>query len=209
MDYRTCSKCGEIKPETVEFFRKRGTSDRGGLRPDCRECSKARDRAWGKANAEYRSAYRRANRDRNAQANREREIKYMQTDAGREARRKANAKYVASDRGKAVFKLAQHRRRARLAQVRNDFTDDDWLAILAEFDSRCAYCGTGGEMCQEHVVAIANGGPNTASNVVPACRSCNSRKFRTDMGTWYRRQQFFTESRMKTILNHVAADMAA
>jgi 5-methylcytosine-specific restriction endonuclease McrA len=34
-------------------------------------------------------------------------------------------------------------------------------------------CGT---LTQDHVTAVSRGGEHSADNVVPACRSCNSRK---------------------------------
>ena len=54
-------------------------------------------------------------------------------------------------------------------------TAKEWRAILESYGGRCAYCGSPGRT-QDHVVPISRGGTHTADNVVPACRSCNSRK---------------------------------
>ena len=43
----------------------------------------------------------------------------------------------------------------------------------------CYYCGKPfppAELTMDHVVPMARGGKTTKSNVVPACKSCNSRK---------------------------------
>lgn len=209
MNYRTCSKCGERKPETAEFFRRRGHHCRGGLRPECRECSNARDREYVRANRQRRADYRAANAEKVAATRRATEAKYLQTEQGQAARKRAREKYAKSERGKLVFRMAQHRRKARLAQVLNDFTDADWQAILTKFRHECAYCGKPEDLLtvlyQEHVVSISMGGPNTASNVVPACRPCNSRKFQTDVVEWYQRQEFFSPQRLAAILAHCAA----
>lgn len=44
---------------------------------------------------------------------------------------------------------------------------------------RCYYCGANvppGELTMDHIVPIARGGRSTKSNVVPACKDCNSKK---------------------------------
>ena len=48
-------------------------------------------------------------------------------------------------------------------------------ADLAAIDGPCRYCGgiAGGF---DHVIALADGGPNLVSNLVPACLSCNKQK---------------------------------
>lgn len=58
----------------------------------------------------------------------------------------------------------------------DDLTFEQWQAILAAHDHRCHYCGAACPLTMDHVTAISKGGTHTASNVVPACRSCNSRK---------------------------------
>ena len=40
----------------------------------------------------------------------------------------------------------------------------------------CAYCGAGGELSRDHVVPRSRGGPDNATNIVMACRPCNSSK---------------------------------
>jgi 5-methylcytosine-specific restriction endonuclease McrA len=44
---------------------------------------------------------------------------------------------------------------------------------------RCHYCGQktpAGELTMDHIVPVARGGRSTKGNVVPACKSCNTRK---------------------------------
>lgn len=58
-----------------------------------------------------------------------------------------------------------------------DLTVDQWLAIVAAYGGRCAYCGERPEaLDQEHVIPLSMGGGHTASNVVPSCRPCNLKK---------------------------------
>lgn len=59
----------------------------------------------------------------------------------------------------------------------NDLTVKQWREIKAAYGQRCAYCGCRPKiLTMDHVEPLSKGGPHTASNVVPACGSCNSRK---------------------------------
>ena len=74
---------------------------------------------------------------------------------------------------------AGNRRRARKrATAINDFTAAQWLEMQAAYDHRCVYCGTRrkGNLTQDHIIPLSKGGNHTRSNIVPACRSCNSKK---------------------------------
>jgi hypothetical protein len=44
------------------------------------------------------------------------------------------------------------------------------------FHNRCRYCGAGGLLERDHRVPMSRGGLNRISNIVPACRRCNSVK---------------------------------
>lgn len=70
----------------------------------------------------------------------------------------------------------RHRRRQTLATAINDLTTAQWLAIKAAYGQRCAYCGEKRRLTQDHVIPVSKGGNHTASNIVPACQSCNSSK---------------------------------
>ncbi len=66
---------------------------------------------------------------------------------------------------------------ARKAQVFSDFTSSQWKKMLEEHRYRCAYCGSNKKKLEmDHVIPISKGGPDTASNIVPSCKPCNSRK---------------------------------
>lgn len=208
MTERICSKCGESKPETEEFFRRRGTKDRGGLRPDCRDCSIARDRAYYEANLERERARRAAYRARTREQAKVRDQAYAQTPAGKATRKRAVQKYRRTEGGRLVDIQRRQRRRAALASVGADLTKPQWRKIVRWFGRECAYCGATGRLTQDHVVPLHRGGLHTLRNVVPACPSCNSRKHTADMETWYRAQDFFDGNRLIWILVHTAGSSA-
>jgi len=64
-----------------------------------------------------------------------------------------------------------------------DLTPVQWAAILKAYEDRCAYCGRrmdgGFGPTRDHVRPLAKGGKDTASNVVPACWNCNTKKGRS------------------------------
>jgi hypothetical protein len=123
-----------------------------------RERAVAAARAWGAANPEK---VRAASRAWNA--------------ANPEQRAAMNRAWAANNPGAVVASSA--RRRARLAAVEvNDLTRDEWDAILAAADGRCAYCGKRRKLTMDHVIPISKGGHHTASNVIAACGPCNSSK---------------------------------
>ena len=75
-------------------------------------------------------------------------------------------------------------------------------AASVRFGNRCAYCGKGGKMTVDHVVALSVGGLDEIGNILPACGRCNCSKNAKPMEAWYRSQPFFSEVRWRKILKH-------
>lgn len=82
-------------------------------------------------------------------------------------------------------------------------TDQLWRRWV-EFDHRCAYCGTDGDLQVEHVIPISKGGEHHLGNIVPACQSCNFSKGKADAEPWYRSQSYFDETRWNKIVQALA-----
>jgi 5-methylcytosine-specific restriction endonuclease McrA len=79
----------------------------------------------------------------------------------------------------------------------------DWAAALAYFGGKCMYCGKPasrrGQLTKEHIIPVSHGGHTEKTNIGPACRACNTSKNNNDMETWYRKQKFFDEERLKRV----------
>lgn len=139
-----------------------------------------------------RAAYRRS------QANAIVQRRYQQSPKGRAAMKRANAsprkkerdhRYYESGKGKAAIHRYQqtakgresllrgvHKRRAHM-MVLATLTAAEWEAIKAAHNYACSYCRrTDRPLTRDHVIPLSKGGTHTAGNVIPACRSCNSRK---------------------------------
>lgn len=50
---------------------------------------------------------------------------------------------------------------------------------------QCTYCGGTEGLTFDHLIPVSRGGPNIASNLVPACKSCNCSKGNKDIFEWY------------------------
>ncbi len=66
--------------------------------------------------------------------------------------------------------------RARKLGAEGYFTFQEWVELCEQYSSRCAYCGKGTILTADHVIPLSEGGSNYISNILPACKSCNSKK---------------------------------
>lgn len=131
--------------------------------------------------AQYRAAHREESRERSAawrEANPERQRQGTQAwyAAHADQVREYKRRYRVANRDK--IRALNNKRKAQQRNVEvNDLTAQEWTEIKALFKHRCAYCGSKPVvLTMDHVVPLSKGGHHTASNIVPACQSCNSRK---------------------------------
>jgi len=85
-----------------------------------------------------------------------------------------------TEKGKANSQRGQTLRRTREKNIINTLTSQEWLDILEENNYRCVYCGVEFNCenlpTKDHITPLSKGGDNVKENIVPACRSCNSKK---------------------------------
>ncbi len=62
------------------------------------------------------------------------------------------------------------------------FNNEDWENTKIHFENKCAYCGSKEQLVMDHVVPINREslGEHRLGNLVPSCRSCNSKKGNKD-----------------------------
>lgn len=70
------------------------------------------------------------------------------------------------------------------------------------FGECCAYCGASTQITIDHVLPIKIGGLDESSNLVPACRRCNSSKSAKLVEDWYKSQPFFSATRWLKICKY-------
>ncbi len=95
--------------------------------------------------------------------------------------------------------ILKQRRYARQKGAEGAHSAEEWATLLAKYDHRCAYCPTpldNMNRTRDHKVPLTRGGSNRVDNLVPACRSCNSKK-----GTMTH-EEFVTRRGRPPALNH-------
>lgn len=204
MPMKTCTTCLQEFPPTQDFFYASHTG-KHGLTSECKTCLRKRARHHYASNATKRRAYSRSYREKNNREKRlvyAKAYNALHKDTlnirakERYAKHSIHAlsvkkRYYASHRetllakqkvyraeNPDVLRAAATRHRAAKQQAAiNDLTAKQWQTIKQHYGYRCVYCGAKPRiLTQDHLTPLSKGGNHTFSNVVPACRSCNSRK---------------------------------
>jgi len=74
-------------------------------------------------------------------------------------------------------------RRARKLNAPGAYTAKQWADLLASYHGKCVYCGAEAKT-MDHIVPLTKDGTNDIENIVPACKSCNSRKHTKSLLVW-------------------------
>jgi 5-methylcytosine-specific restriction endonuclease McrA len=70
-----------------------------------------------------------------------------------------------------IERIRDHQKRAY-----GSLTKEVWAEVCRRYADTCIYCGSTEKITIEHLQPISRGGTNEASNLAPACLSCNSSK---------------------------------
>lgn len=167
---KTCTKCGETKPETE--YTKRAENKRDGLRAQCKDCSRIVKDKWNAENNELVRAYS----TKWAAENREK-VKAVNANyyaANTDKVRSSNAKWYAAN--KDSWRIYAHNRRARKGGTLSVGLSDKLFKLQR---GKCA-CGCGeplgGKYHLDHIMPLALGGTNTDDNIQLLRSTCNQQK---------------------------------
>ena len=189
---KTCSRC-HVERDVTEFYA--DARGRDGRRADCKPCvrlnvlaryhsghqaeNRARAKAWVASNPERARAFSRkyyeTHREQvNARTRKNHVIRWATQRALEQDRHRRWRQESPRD---VVRQRLDRRRAAKLGAPIRDFTRQQWKQIQLAYGMCCAYCGVRPKhLTQDHIIPLAKGGSHTASNIVPACQSCNSKK---------------------------------
>lgn len=174
METRICKHCNKELPITDFYLSESGTNWR---KWSCRFCESKASGKWNKLNKEQKNfnnrKYYQTNPDaRITRANRAKEWRDNNYEKYRENINTWNKNHL------DLYLNYSKMRRARIMNAPiNDFTSAQWEDIKERYGYRCVYCGKKvKKLTRDHVIPLVEGGSNTASNIVPACQVCNSRK---------------------------------
>lgn len=136
---------------------------------------RAYNNAYHEAHRSERNAAERARRSQKRELIRAQNRAYYLANLEQEHAR--NARYNAAHPEVVNARSARHRSVQASAPI-NDFTAAQWKDMQAHYKHCCVYCGkrAKGKLTQDHITPLAKGGNHTKANIVPACKSCNSRK---------------------------------
>ena len=182
--FKPCRYCGQSYPATTDYFHRHNTT-RDGLHTMCKPCKRDYDRGRAASNVESRkiaaAEYYRANAEN------------IKARTGAHAR--ANRELL-----RPYFAAYAHRRRAVARGLEATLSAEEWTGCKAHFGG-CCYCDKRTRALeQDHFVALKRGGGYTASNIVPACRSCNASKSNHAFEDWYPKQPFYSAEREAAIM---------
>jgi 5-methylcytosine-specific restriction endonuclease McrA len=117
----------------------------------------------------YRRIYNQAHRDDLLAAGR------AYNEAHRQERRAYSAAYRKLHPEECLAR--SHVWRARLVNASGTHTAKEWREKIELLGGCCVYCGRSDRpLSRDHKTPLSRGGSNAIENIVPACRSCNSRK---------------------------------
>lgn len=200
----TCAVCGQERPHEAKglcrsCYIKRHTPQKTVLCPRCDQerphyakgmCKSCFCTAFNQEHAERHAEHERTRRQRNPDRVRKQDRQRNQSPRRKRWKYEYSKRYYAenADRLQAYNRewMRTHRDamnqciqayQARKKGLPSTLTRKEWREILERYGHKCAYCGKPSQrLHREHVIPASRGGGFTADNIVPACRSCNSRK---------------------------------
>ena len=187
--YKKCTKCGEEKELSSEYWHRRKSS-KDGYKGQCKECVK-----------EYGKQYRKDNAEEIAEYSKQYDKQYRADNA--EELAEYRKKYYQSEQGRKSIARANQLRRARINSLPDTLTTEEYEENLDHFDYKCAYCEcelTPDNHHMEHVYPISRGiYGTTKENCIPSCESCNSSKHAKTLAEWYVWTENYTFERLLKI----------
>lgn len=176
---KTCACCKQVKPRS-DFPKKAANKD--GLYSYCKPCNVEKVRQYHARRpdwAEYKKAYDRERTQRLKEKLREQNKRRYEKNRERCLETARDWVKRNPEKRKAIAQNYKHRRRA---QEREGMTGAELAKWQKEQPRKCYWCGTtkAKAYAVDHYVPLAKGGKHEASNLVLACKPCNSRKSAKD-----------------------------
>lgn len=182
---KICAGCRATKPIS-DFHKNRSNKD--GLQIYCKPCMCAKNQESADRHRESKQSRNRAQRAEWRKANPEKaKAEYRDWYYGKgkgyhkkwQAENRETNRIVLQEWRKAHPNEMQHYGNvARLKREGYDpiHTLDEWMALLAKHEGKCAVCGSTDDICIDHVIPLSKGGTDAIENIQPLCRMCNASK---------------------------------
>lgn len=73
-------------------------------------------------------------------------------------------------------------------------------SIKEKWNYQCAYCGSEDNLTLDHITPRSKGGSDRVTNILCACKKCNTSKGHQMWSDWFLQQSFFTTERLSDII---------
>jgi 5-methylcytosine-specific restriction endonuclease McrA len=127
--------------------------------------------------ARNRNKVQAANRQRYAENREERRAYHRAYSAANPER---NRRWYEANREELIdrARIADANKRAERWGCEGTLSVEDWRAVQAEAEGRCAYCAEeAATPTIDHKIPLSRGGANRRDNIALSCRSCNAKKW--------------------------------
>lgn len=201
---KTCTQCNEIKNYADFYYYKKYNSNHEGyyyFHPKCKECTKKNSRDWILQHPEQRKEQLKRHDAT--------DVRFKGRQISNARRRKEGKEKIYRQQNKDKIRQYNLQRKNKNHQI----SKQEWKNCKNYFNNSCAYCGIseqeaklqqGQNLHKEHVVHT---GANDLSNCVPACRSCNSHKWKFKIENWYNKDNpNFNENKLNKIYKWLNED---
>lgn len=174
-EYKTCTKCGEVKPRT-EFHKRSAAKD--GLRADCKLCHNKEQKIYVSKNKknvyESNKKYYIANKDKFSRYSK----KYYESNFEKSIA--SSARYKKTNHRK----YAEYENKRRARKLENGIFEINSRFLKNLYSSPCLFCKTSKNVEADHIIPLSRGGRHSEGNLQPLCRSCNASKSDKLMIEW-------------------------
>lgn len=169
-----CPRCDSTKP--LDAFNK-NKNRYDGYQGYCRPCQNSRNVEWQIDNRDRYLALKKARYYNNKEKHNEGVRRWQKANPDKMA--KIYARYARSHKEKVNSKV--NRRRVLIESNRLFVLDKE---VKKLYSSNCIHCGTTKNITMDHLIPVSRGGRHSIGNLVPMCRSCNSKKGKRLYAEW-------------------------
>ena len=195
---RICIKCNKEKELNNDNFSKR-KRDKFGFDKTCKECKREYDRKRYQAKKEELKSKSKEYYRKNKQKRIDYQLEYYNKNKDYYS----NAEKEWRKKNPIQRRIINGRNRSKDSNSKT-LNKDEWIATINYFDNKCAYCGMtidehkeryGQVLNQDHLIPLSRGGSYSMNNIVPVCKSCNSKKSNKTFDEWYKNSDVYNPLR--------------